>query len=289
LIPFAVQPLHTVNSSCKETGMSNIARVCAALLVLLVSFQAVAGERARIVVLGTFHFEGSDTDGISVTMDDIMSPRRQEDVREVVDRLAAFRPTRILVEVPHERQARLDTDYRSYLDGERELGPGEVDQLGMRLARRLRLEGLHAIDAKQDMDFLRMMKAGGAAGQDDLLAWFQRTMGEVQSGLAQAQSSEQTLLDALRFHNGPWALGANGLYIKLAELGTSDDPAGAEVIGGWYQRNLKIFANIARAVRGPDERVLVIVGSGHLAQLSDFVDQHPDFELVPALQVLDAP
>lgn len=74
--------------------------------------------------------------------------------------------------------------------------------------------------------------------------------------------------------------------LQLALLGTTEDPAGAEVVGGWYERNLKIYANIARAIEGPEERVLVIFGSGHLAQLASFFDQNPDYEWVSALEVL---
>lgn len=78
----------------------------------------------------------------------------------------------------------------------------------------------------------------------------------------------------------------NGLYLKLAVLGTDEDPAGAEVVAAWYERNLKIYSNIARLVEGPQERVLVIFGSGHLPQLVGFFDENPDYEVVPALDVL---
>jgi hypothetical protein len=52
---------------------------------------------------------------------------------------------------------------------------------------------------------------------------------------------------------------------------------------------LKIYANIARAIEGPDERVLVVFGSGHLAHLASFFDQNPHFEWVSALDVLGQP
>jgi hypothetical protein len=248
-----------------------------------------ARGRPQVVVLGTFHFQGSSADAVSVTMGDMLSAERQAQIEEVVDRLARFNPTRIMVEVTPEREAEFNESYRAYLDGTHSLAANESQQIGMRLAGKLGLPMLHAVDHRQDMDFERMMKAGAEAGQGELLAWFQSEVANVQETLAAAQANDKTVLDALRFHNGPWALESNGLYLQLAPLGTTADPAGAEVIAGWYERNLKIYANIARATEGPDERVLVIFGSGHLAHLAQFFEENPRYELVPALEFLGEP
>ena len=107
--------------------------------------------------------------------------------------------------------------------------------------------------------------------------------------ISEVQGPDRSILDALRVHNSPWAHDGNGLYLQLALLGSTSDPAGAEVVGGWYERNLKIYANIARAIDRPDDRVLVIYGSGHLAHLASFFDQNPDYEWVSALEALGQP
>lgn len=44
--------------------------------------------------------------------------------------------------------------------------------------------------------------------------------------------------------------------------------------------------NIARATKGPEDRVLVVFGSGHLAHLASFFDQNPYYAWVSALEVL---
>lgn len=261
--------------------------VFAALLVALsVGVSQAAADRTQIMILGTFHFEGSGSDAVSVTMGDMLGARRQAEVDALLDRLAAFRPTRIMVEVAHHRNAQLNEQYARYLAGEYVLTANEVDQLGMRLAKRLGHERLYAVDHQQSMDFDRMMKAGAEAGQQDVLGWFQQEIVAVQKALEEAQGEDKSLVEALLFHNGPWAMQGNGLYLKLASLGTSENPAGAEVIGGWYVRNLKIYANIVRAIEQPGERVLVIYGSGHLPQLVQFFSENPDFEVVSALDVL---
>jgi hypothetical protein len=70
-------------------------------------------------------------------------------VDEVVARLAAFRPTRIAVEWPRERQAALDSLYREYRAGRLAPRPSEVFQLGFRLAARLGLARVDAVDVER--------------------------------------------------------------------------------------------------------------------------------------------
>lgn len=270
-----------------KTPLQQLAMII--LLLGIVPAFAADAPKTPVMILGTFHFQGSATDGVSVTMGDMLSPQRQAEIQEVVDRLADFRPTQIMIEATPEHAEHLNATYRDYVAGKHDLTANEIQQLGMRLAKRLGHEKLYAVDYHQGMDFERMMKAGQEAGQQDILQWFQKTIADVEQSLANAQSPDKTVLDALRFHNGPWAHDSNNLYLQLAVLGGAENPAGAEVIGSWYERNLHIYANIARAVEGPDARVLVIYGSGHLPLLSDFFEENPNYELVSALDALGKP
>ena len=47
----------------------------------------------------------------------------------------------------------------------------------------------------------------------------------------------------------------------------------------WYQRNAKIFAKLMQIVQ-PDDRILVIFGSGHSFWLRHFVQNTPGFQLI---------
>ncbi len=247
---------------------------------------AAGDTKPKVMILGTFHFEGSTEDAISVTMGDLTSPARQAEIKEVVERLAKFAPTTIMVELTPEEESDFNATYQAYRKGEHQLTANERQQIAMRLAAKLGHAKIHAVDHKQDMDFGRMMAAGQAAGQGEALAAFQTLMADVEKKVQEVQGPDSSVLDALLFHNSDWAHAGNSLYLQLALLGTTEDPAGAEVVGGWYERNLKIYANIARAIEGPEERVLVIFGTGHLAQLASFFDQNPDYEWVSALEVL---
>ena len=65
----------------------------------------------------------------------------------------------------------------------------------------------------------------------------------------------------------------------MAHLGENGDWAGADLLADWYRRNARIFTNVMRIVDSPDERVLVIIGSGHLGLLREAVSNDPTLRL----------
>lgn len=61
------------------------------------------------------------------------------------------------------------------------------------------------------------------------------------------------------------------VYMNLAQVGEGETYVGAEVVLRWYERNMRMFVNLARLATRPDDRVLVVVGAGHLTLLSHFI------------------
>lgn len=77
---------------------------------------------AKIMLLGTFHFQDAGLDAYKPQFDvDVLSERRQREVLEVVERLAVFAPTKIAVERRPERQEELTESFGAYLRGEFDL------------------------------------------------------------------------------------------------------------------------------------------------------------------------
>jgi hypothetical protein len=60
---------------------------------------------------------------------------------------------------------------------------------------------------------------------------------------------------------------SQGLYYRMAHLGEPYDWAGADLMADWFRRNVRIYSNVVRLADSPNERVLVIFGSGHLPWL----------------------
>jgi hypothetical protein len=54
----------------------------------------------------------------------------------------------------------------------------------------------------------------------------------------------------------------------------------ADRIMNWYNRELRIFANLNRITEFPNDRVLLIVGARHLKILRDLALDSPQFCLV---------
>jgi len=79
---------------------------------------------------------------------------------------------------------------------------------------------------------------------------------------------------------------AHGVYLLMAQVGKDGDAKGAEVVGGWYQRNLYIYANLMRLVESPEERVLLVIGAGHAKLLRDYLRGSPNARLVETADYL---
>ena len=113
---------------------------------------------------------------------------------------------------------------------------------------------------------------------------------------ADKQKTQQTLTDTfLQMNTEERLLRRHGHYLVGAfEVGDPKGEAneqypGADSTTGWYNRNLRIFANLQRLLEKKDERILVIIGAGHVPILRHAVQASPQFELVEVSEVLRVP
>lgn len=61
-----------------------------------------------IMVVGTTHFASPGQDNINFDVEDVLFDAQQASIIELVDALAEFRPTHVVVEVLEQRQSQLD-------------------------------------------------------------------------------------------------------------------------------------------------------------------------------------
>jgi len=54
--------------------------------------------KPKVMIVGTFHFNNPGLDYTKAERDSILSEKRQKEVRELIDRLKAFKPTKIAIE-----------------------------------------------------------------------------------------------------------------------------------------------------------------------------------------------
>ncbi len=238
-------------------------------------------ERApkpKVMILGTFHFANPGLDYTKAERDSILSEKRQKEVRELIDKVKAFKPTKIAIEVPYGTSQVNDT-YTLFLQNKFELKESETYQVAFRLAKELNHQQLYPIDWKKDMDFDAVLKSATTNGQQKFLERFQQAMGFITK--MQAEANKYTVLEQLRTMNDIAALERlHSLYLLLAEAGKGTDYTGADVVAGWYERNLKIAMNVVRTAQSPDDRILVLIGAGHVKLLREFLKESPSVEIV---------
>src|SRR6202007_2894827 len=92
--------------------------------------------KPQIMVLGIFHFV-STNNVFTQKQGDTLTPKRQEEIVEVIRRLKDFHPTKIVVE--HDYHGQVNQRYQQYLAGKYVLTADETDQFAFRLGTELGL------------------------------------------------------------------------------------------------------------------------------------------------------
>ncbi|HSM16411.1 MAG TPA: DUF5694 domain-containing protein, partial [Gemmatimonadales bacterium] len=240
--------------------------------------------RARVMVLGVFHFHNPNADYAKFEGIDVLTAERQREIEAVVEQLARFRPTKIAVERPIGEADSLNADYGRYRAGEFRLTRNEVHQLAFRLAARLGHAAVYPVDFQMGMRIDTLM-AYAQEHDPAFVARFNDYIGEIVELLNRMQR-EETIGTNLRFMNEPAnVLRTHEPYAGQATVGAADGYVGARVTAEWYDRNLRIFANLA-SIAAPGDRALLIIGAGHTPVLRHLVETHPDMELVEAVEYL---
>ncbi len=250
-------------------------------LLFLLSYQfsllacaAEADSLPTIMVIGTAHFQNAGRDQINVDTEDVMSPQRQRELEELASTLQNYAPTHIAVEFPASAQAQVDEAYRNYLEGNAELRRIEHHQIGYRLGKLLGLNKIHAVDWNEsppgDFESYDWVTFAEANGMEEPLAALSDP-----SVLEELFNMEnQTIEGWLNRLNSPEVLlTQHQVYFNIAAIANSEQQPGANWVGSWYGRNLKIFNNIRGITDDPDARILVIYGLGHAYLLNQFASE----------------
>jgi hypothetical protein len=245
--------------------------------------------RAQVLLLGTFHFHDAGTDDYKPKFKvEVLSDARQREINLLVDALARFRPTVIAVEWPVEKQSELDAQYEKYIAGKLDSEVNEIYQLGFRLAKRLRHSRVLAIDARarwydSDVSTELLIQRAQQNQQLELLGRGQK-WDAYYNRLSESDDQLKTTMtipDFLGYLNSPEKLRATlGRYlVGESEVGGRGDYVGADMRTAWYNRNFRIFSNIQRLPLRDNDRVLVVIGQGHVPILHHLFENAPEYRL----------
>jgi hypothetical protein len=234
--------------------------------------------RAEVLVLGVYHMANPGRDLFNMKADDVLSPKRQAEIAELVAVLKAFRPTKVAVEADFWNED-VAKRYADYVAGTHELSRNETEQVGFRLAKELGHKAVYPVDVDGDFPFLRLQNYAKGAGRTKELDALRAEVGAMVKAQDEYLASH-SVLETLLYMNADEKVASDvGFYYRQAHVGEPGDWAGADLVAEWFRRNVRIYANIVSLVESPDERVLAIFGAGHLGWLRQDVANDPTLRL----------
>ncbi len=248
-------------------------------------------EVPKVLLVGTFHFgypglDDHKTDDANKL--DINSPQRQKEIEELVDYIAKYKPTKVLVETG-SNTGYLLRKYEAWKEGTGELRKREVDQVGFRLMDRFDLDTIYGIDANSFAQTIYSSRDSvqvqpiidsiyrsrpdslfESAIEDKYWEWY-----EVQD----KRCVDMELLDFFLETNSDYHINRmHGHYLLSDKTDSYDSVDGLTL--NWFSRNLRILKNIQMVETKPTDRILVLIGSGHVPILKQQFECTPEYELV---------
>lgn len=266
--------------------------ILAALCTLCILVQPHAqtqrpSPKTEVLLLGCFHFDNPGLDVAKFENANVLSVKRQQEIAQILEKLEQFRPDKIFVEVPAERQAQLDSSYSQYLAGQKTLGASETHQLGFRLARMLGHPKLYAVDFREtDFPFDSLMKSAMEANQVQLLGSVKQVIDSVEQEFNRRLKT-QTITEMLLWQNDRRAMDEQvGWYFDMLVAGKEGNHVGSYLTSEWWRRNMVIYENILKKMNGREEKILVIFGAGHTALLDAMMRYNRNLSLAEVARVL---
>ena len=260
-------------------------------------------KKPTIIILGSSHLANPGADVYNTKMDDVLAPKRQREIEELVTQLKVFRPTKIAIERDPSRDAEINANYQGYLKGTYELKRGESNQIGFRLAKQMGHPKVYCVDywPKQDpffpddfdRDLMDRYKFAETHNQEHFLRpppiEGKITRDKDGTTWIEPKKYESIIEMYIRLNEPEGRLADHQAYLRSARIGLGDQYPGANwVAHSWYARNLKICINLTRITESADDRILLIIGAGHVFLVQQFLEDSGDYIVESPLDYLSS-
>lgn len=245
----------------------------------------------KVLLVGSWHFNYPGLDANKTREEDkinIYSPKRQKELEELLNYIAEFRPTKIMVE-SGPITGYLKYNYKQWKAGKEKLYASERSQVAMRLADRFGLDTVYGVDdgallldlyydtAIQHIPYIDSIASRHYFGGTDSISNRYKRFYNYQD----KYELNNTLLNSFLYLNSDKVLNRYfGAYIAGGQF-TSQEQEGPDALSMfWMNRNLRIFRNIQRVGASEHDRILIVFGAGHVAILKWLFECSPEYELV---------
>ncbi len=249
-------------------------------------------EAISVMVLGSWHFAGSNSDLVSVETGSVLTPQRQRELAVVAERLSAFQPTVLVTERVTAPPEYIDPKFSDFTAAELETNEDERVQLGYRIAASASVRRVYGLDEQPETgepDYFPFDKLAAHAEQTGQSTQLDTAIRRIQSLAAEEMSrlSRMTMADGLINANSG-ALSSPEFYYELLQLDVGETQPGAELNAYWFMRNAKIFSKLIDVTK-PGDRVIMVYGAGHKFWLDHMVENTPGFRKIDPVDYLAAP
>lgn len=244
------------------------------------------------MTLGVFHFSFPNLDAVKTAEEDKISVHDepwQSEIVAISRAIEEFRPTIIAIELNPSRQSRVDSLFQLYQAGKWKLQANETQQLGFRIAHNLGINRIYCVDDMgrhydKILEIFSDSSRMSAFENYYLASPYRQIMQKQAPGI-------KSIIDELLFQNHPdqvrHGLESYFLHPFKYEENPGDFTGVDFETGRWFNRNLRIFRNVQRIECTSEDRILLIIGHGHLNLLNIYFDISPEFELVSPLPYLE--
>ncbi len=245
------------------------------------------------MLLGTYHMDNPGLDEVNIEADDVLAADRQAELQGLAERLEAWQPDRIAVERPYDNFESVNDLYGKYRSGEYVYGHAEtfpaphpmrndddsecrseVVQIGFRLADRLDHDHVAPIDehpeeldddpfADRGIDSARKTSVGLPDPED----WKRETDDHLASSPISEHLAWMNRESQLRFNHR--------LMFDRAIRATGEAFGSPGALAYWYDRNIRMVHHCWRSIEAGDERLLLVVGSGHVRAMRYLLTEAP--------------
>lgn len=246
---------------------------------------------SKVLLIGSWHFNYPGLDANKTDEKNkinIYSKQRQKELAELIEYIAKFNPTKIMVE-SGANTGYLKYNYKEWKAGREELNASERSQIGMRLVEKLHLDTIYGVDdgallmdIKYDSTFQTtpyidaITKRHYFGGTDSFSLRYKQFY-----DYQDTYELNHSLLSSFKYLNSDKVLNRYfGAYITGGQFSSDDDQGPDALSMFWLNRNLRIFRNIQKNISKEKERILIIFGAGHIAILKWLFECSPAFELV---------
>jgi len=278
--------------------MKPIFKITVLSLILLVAFASCITEttyikpndekQTEILLVGTFHFNNPGLDIVKNKAFDIKNSKTQTELDIIAQKIADFNPTKIFVERPYQNQKELDSTYNLYKKGTLPVSTDEIYQLAFRVAKLNKNTSLEAIDYNGfDFPFGEVMEIMETRKQTDLKEKIMNITKEIGNDFNKKLENGISLTNMLLYHNtDEFRYHANHIYDIILNAGNETDFEAAHLLAQWNNRNLYMYSLLKKKITKKDERVMVLLGASHIANIKVILDANKQWKTVELKDVL---